>query len=74
MADEGMTEEEKATFLLKVAERGEGLAPGEEDYGRKQWTEILPNYPSVVQKLVELEIKFRREGLPGTRKKWWNIF
>ena len=70
-----MTEEEKATFLLQVAERGEGNCLNQDDYGRKQLSEMLPNYPSVVEKLVELEIKFRREGLPGTaRKKWWNIF
>lgn len=73
-----MTEEEMATFLLKMAEKGNGNGqhPDDDcDYGRKKLTKMLPNYPSVVQKLVELEVKFRLEGFVGkVGKKWWQLF
>jgi hypothetical protein len=73
-----MTEEEMATFLLKQAEQGHGNGQhpdDDHDYGRKKLSKMLPNYPSVVQKLVELEVKFRLEGFVGkVEKKWWNIF
>ena len=65
-----MTEEEIAIFLLKQAELGYGNLqhPDEDcDYGRKKLSKMLPRYPSVVQKLVELEIKFRRAGVSRSK-------
>jgi len=64
-----MTQEEIAIFLLKQAELGHGNLQhpdGDHDYGRKKLSKLLPRYPSVVQRLVELEIKFRREGAFGS--------
>ena len=65
-----MTEEQIAIYLLKQAELGYGNLqhPDEDrDYGRKKLSKMLPRYPSVVQKLVELEIKFRREGVSRSK-------
>lgn len=65
-----MTEEEIAIYLLRQAELGYGNLqhPDEDrDYGRRKLSRILPRYPSVVQKLVELEIKFRRGGVSGRK-------
>jgi len=65
-----MTQEEIAIFLLKQAELGYGNLqhPDEDrDYGRKKLARMLPRYPSVVQKLVELEMKFRRGGVSGSK-------
>jgi len=65
-----MTQEEIAIFLLKQAELGYGNLqhPDEDrDYGRKKLARILPRYPSVVERLVELEIKFRRGGVSGSK-------
>ena len=68
--EENMTEAETAIFLLKQAELGYGNLQhpdGDRDYGRRKLSKLLPRYPSVVQKLVELEIKFRREGVSRSK-------
>jgi hypothetical protein len=65
-----MTEEQIAIYLLRQAELGYGNLqhPDEDrDYGRKKLSKMLPRYPSVVQKLVELEIKFRRESVSRSK-------
>ena len=65
-----MTEEEIAIFLLWQAELGYGNLqhPDEDrDYGRRKLSKMLPRYPSVVQKLVELEMKFRRGGVSQSK-------